>query len=127
MLRSFLRAAARSKGSCIRNEVSGVLPKALVKRMAISGLIPDLPLTTLLRAWRVTPRTFAPAVTDRPSGSRQALSMLAPGWGGSCIGMLCFAPFCLVVVNQFDIERFRIVQTENNPPVGPYRDGPEPR
>jgi hypothetical protein len=31
--------------------------------MAISGLIADLPLTMLSRAWRETPRTFATALT----------------------------------------------------------------
>jgi hypothetical protein len=38
-----LRAAARSQASCIPSHVSGVLPKALVSRIAISGLMPDLP------------------------------------------------------------------------------------
>jgi hypothetical protein len=33
----------------MRNQVSGVLPKALESRIAISGLIPDLPFTTLQR------------------------------------------------------------------------------
>lgn len=54
-----LQAAARSHASCIRNQVSSVLPNALVSRIAISGLMPDLPLTILLSACRVTPRTFA--------------------------------------------------------------------
>jgi hypothetical protein len=35
----------------------------------ISGLMPDLPLMMLLRVCRVTPGTFAPAVTERPKGS----------------------------------------------------------
>ena len=41
----------------------------LDKRMAISGEMPALPLTKLFNAWRVTPSTFAPAVTVSPSGS----------------------------------------------------------
>lgn len=50
ILLSFLRAAARSQASCIRNHVSSVLPNAFVSRIAISGLIPDFPLTMLLSA-----------------------------------------------------------------------------
>ena len=56
----------------MRSHVSAVLPNALVSRIAISGLMLDLPLTTLLSACRVTPRTLAPAVTDSPKGSRQS-------------------------------------------------------
>jgi hypothetical protein len=41
----------------------------LVKRIAISGETPLLPLTRLLSACRVTPRAFAVAVMVRPSSS----------------------------------------------------------
>src|SRR5580700_5204749 len=56
--------------------------------------MPDLPLITLLRVCRVTPRTFAPSVTDSPNGARQAGLMLRPGCGGFFIGM--FASLALV-------------------------------
>jgi site-specific recombinase XerD len=64
------------------SHVSGVLPNAFVSRMAISGLMPDLPLMTLLSACRVTPSSFAPSVTDSPDGSRHALRTIRPGWAG---------------------------------------------
>jgi hypothetical protein len=59
--------------------VSSVLPKALVRRMAISGLIPDLAVITLLSACRVTPRIIAPSEIDNPRGLRHAFRMLRPG------------------------------------------------
>src|ERR1700733_2127661 len=88
MFLSFLRACARSKAICIRSQVSGVLPNAFESRIAISGLMPDLPLITLVRVCRETPRAFAPSVTDKPKGSRHAFFMLRPGWGGLFIGIV---------------------------------------
>src|ERR1035441_4850798 len=105
------------------SHVSSVLPKALVSRIAISGLMPDLPLTTLVRVCRVTPRTFAPAVTDRPSGSRQSLRTMRPGWTGFFMGM-AFTPS--VVIDQFNVESVRSFKTENNAPIGAYRHRPQP-
>src|SRR5260370_12894139 len=81
-------------GSCIRNHVSGVLPNAFESRIAIWGLIPDLPWMTLLSVCRVTPSTSAPSVTDRPKGSRHGVRILRPGWGGFFIGMV----FCSLLV-----------------------------
>src|SRR5271154_647789 len=66
ILLASLRAAARSYATCIRSHVSSALPNALVSQIAISGLMPDLPFTTLLSACRVTPRIFAASVTERP-------------------------------------------------------------
>ncbi len=77
MLSSF-RTAARSHAICIPSHVSGVLPNAFESRMAIPGLIADLPLTTLLSACRVMPRTFAPAITERPKGARQSCRTMRP-------------------------------------------------
>jgi hypothetical protein len=74
-------------GKQIRNHVSGVLPKALVSRIAISELTVDFPVITLFSAWRVTPRILAPSAIDNPSGSRQAVLMLRPAWGGLFMGM----------------------------------------
>ena len=54
ILLSLLRAAARSEASCIRSQVSGVLPNAFDSLFAISGLMAALQFTTLLRACLVT-------------------------------------------------------------------------
>src|SRR5712692_3366584 len=43
---------------------------------------------TLLSVCRVTPSASAPSVTDRPKGSRHAVRILRPGWGGFFIGMV---------------------------------------
>src|ERR1019366_3316962 len=94
------------------NHVSSVLPKALVSRIAISGLMPDLPLTMLLRVCRVTPRIFAPAVTDRPSGSRQALRTMRPGCAGFFMGMSRFLLRFLVVIDQLQRQMRRHLQYE---------------
>src|SRR5208282_668510 len=72
------------------SHVSGELPNALERRIAISGEIPLLPLTMLFTAWRVTPSTLAAAVTDSPSGSRQSSRTDSPGCGGFFIGMAFF-------------------------------------
>src|ERR1017187_10427593 len=85
----------------MRNHVSGVLPNALVSRIAISGLIPDLPLTTLLSACRVTPKTFAPAVTDRPKGSRQSCRTMRPGCTGFFIGRVLLSRRANLIRAQF--------------------------
>src|SRR5436309_4060367 len=99
----------------MRNQVSSVLPNALVSRIAISGLMPDLPVMTLLSACRVTPRIFAPSEIDNPKGSRQALRMLRPGCGGFFMGMCGFS-FALVVVDQFNVKSIFPVKTENDAP-----------
>ena len=105
----------------MRNHVSAVLPNALASRIAISGLIAALPFTTLLRACRVTPRTFAPSVTDSPkwfkaSGAGRCVrdGGIFHGHGGSSFRRL-------VVVNQFNIKSVSSFKTENDAPVGPNR------
>src|SRR5690348_8198396 len=108
----------------MRNHVSGVLPKALESRMAISGLIPDFPVTILFKVCRVTPRTFAPLVTDKPKGSRQSCRTMSPGCGGFFIGMDCRS-FSSVVVDEFNVERIGALKAENDSPAGPHSDGPE--
>jgi len=87
MWSEFLSAAARSKALCIRSQVSGVLPKALNSRIAISGEIPDFSLTMLLSAWRETPKSLAAFVTERSRGSRQSNLTMRPGCTGFFIGM----------------------------------------
>jgi hypothetical protein len=124
ILLSFLRAAAKSKASCIRSHVSGVLPKAFPSLIAMFGLIPDLPLTTLFSACRVTPRTLAPSVTDSPNGSRQSCRTIRPGCTGFFIGMMC-SPFSSVIIDQFNLKRVVPLETEDDAPVCPHRHGPK--
>src|SRR5579883_1006962 len=69
------------------SHVSGELPNAFDRRIAISGEIPLLPLTILFSAWRVTPSAFAASAILRPSGSRQLSRTEMPGCGGFFIGM----------------------------------------
>src|SRR5579859_1051075 len=107
----------------MRNQVSAVLPKALDSRIAISGLMPDLPFTTLLRACRVTPSTFAPAVTESPRGSRQSWRTTWQGWTGVFMGMEFSSS--LMVVNQFNVEGILSVKAEYDAPIGPDGHGPE--
>src|SRR5208283_1494750 len=85
--------------------------------------MPDLPLTILLRVCRLTPRIFAPAVTDRPKGSRQSCRTTRPGWTGFFMGM---SFLLLVVVDQFNVKGVSSFKTENNAPVGAYRHRPQP-
>src|SRR5579863_2630884 len=87
--------------------------------------MPDLPLTILVRVCRVTPRIFAPSVTDNPKGSRQALLTMRPGWAGFFMGM-AFSPFFLVAVDQFNVKSVRSFKTKNDAPVGSHGHGPEP-
>src|SRR5512136_510652 len=86
--------------------------------------MPDLPFMTLFRACRVTPRIFAPSVTDKPKGSRHARRMLPPGWGGLFIGII-FSSSVLVVVYQFNVKDVVSFKSENDAPIGPHRDRPQ--
>src|ERR1035437_5551796 len=85
MLDSAMRA--RSCETCMRSHVSAALPKAFASRTAISAEMADFSLTRLFRACRLTPRTRAPSVTVRPSGSRHSSRTIRPGWGGFFICM----------------------------------------
>jgi hypothetical protein len=73
------------------------------------GIMPDLPVITLLNACRVTPRIFAPSEIDNPKGSRHPFLMLRPGCGGFFIGMTCFS--WLVVVDQFNVKSIFPIRT----------------
>src|SRR5208282_3332173 len=96
------------------SQVSALLPNALANRTAISGEIPLLPFRRLLSAWRVTPSTFAPAVTVRPSGSRQSCRTVRPGCGGFFIAM---SQSPLVVIDQINFGHVAVLEPKNNPPV----------
>src|ERR1035437_5156104 len=63
------------------------LSKAFERRIAICGEIPVLPLIRLDKHCRVIPRTLAPSVTDKPSGSRHDTRTALPGCGGFFIGI----------------------------------------
>src|ERR1019366_6771311 len=89
MLDSAMRA--RSCETCMRSQVSAVLPKAFASRTAISTEMAAFSLTRLLSAWRLTPRARAPSVTVRPSGSRHSSRTIRPGWGGFFICMADFS------------------------------------
>src|ERR1700690_1850885 len=108
----------------MRIQISGVAPKALERRMAMSGDTPAWPLMRRERVVRLTPSAFAPAVTDRPNGSRQLSRTDSPGCGGFFMGMGVFS-FSLVVVDEIDSARVAILQAENNPPVRPHSNRPE--
>jgi hypothetical protein len=60
----------------------GELPKALARRKAISGEMPDLPLSSPDKALRVTPSPWAAAVTVNPRGSIHSCRTILPGCGG---------------------------------------------
>src|SRR5579862_4262570 len=72
--------------------MSGVAPKALASRMAISVDTPACPLISRESVVRLTPNAFAASVTDRPNGSRQLSRTDWPGCGGifMVIGVFSF-------------------------------------
>src|SRR5271166_3535287 len=80
---------------------------------------------TLLSVCRLTPRTSAPSVTDRPKGSRQSFLTMRPGCAGFFIGMVspCSG---LVVVDQLNVKSIGPVEAKNDTPIRPHRDRPKP-
>ncbi len=69
------------------SQLSGLPPKALDKRIVISGEMPGRPLSSIDRVLRETERPFAASVTVSPRGSRHWRRMSAPGWGGCYMSM----------------------------------------
>ncbi len=92
--------------------------------MAISGLIPAFPFTTLLRACRVTPRTFAPAVTDRPRGSRRGAPHAATGVR-RILHSHAVSRSWLVIIDQFNIVCIVALKAKHDAPICPDRYRPE--
>src|SRR6266508_2961109 len=88
-----LDACHKSYSICMPSQVSGSLPNALERRIAISGEMPEWTLISYERALRVTPKARAAAVTLRPSGARHSSRTNSPGCGGLCIRM--FEPHLL--------------------------------
>src|SRR3990172_5860418 len=120
-----LSACARSYSICMPSHTSGLLPKALESRMAISGEIPAFSFTRLFRVCRVTPRRSAASVTVTPSGSMHSWRTILPGCGGFFMRM-AQSPFCvLMVVDQINIVRVASLEAEDDAPVCPDRHAPE--
>src|SRR5450756_1001026 len=120
MLDSAMRA--RSCETCMRSHVSAVLPKAFASRTAISAEMAAFSLTRLFSAWRLTPRTRAPSVTVRPSGSRHSSRTIRPGWGGffassaESVGRFWFRESSQVVIkgNFHSVEGTKAVGSSGN-------------
>src|SRR5271165_1521082 len=103
------------------SHTSALPPKALWRRIAISGEIPLLPLTRLLSACRVTPSAWAPLVTLKLRGSRQSCRTDNPGWGGFFM-RITRAPS--VIVHQIDISRIAVFETKDDAPIAVDRYAP---
>jgi len=86
ILLSSLRAACQVIASCIRNHVSSVLPEAFVSRIAISGLEPELPFTTLVKSLRVT-KNLLPGGHGQAQRLKAIMPDDAPGCTGVFMGM----------------------------------------
>jgi len=79
---------ARSYACCIFSQVSGLLPNALDRRMAISGEMAPRQLMTRESVLRWTPRISAASCMLNPRASMQSYLTERPGWGGfssSCV------------------------------------------
>src|SRR5210317_1475609 len=86
----FCSACHKSYWDCWLSQLSGEVSNAIERRIAISGLIPALPLRMEDKVFRLTPRHSAALVTETPSGSRQSSRIISPGCGGLCINI--FSP-----------------------------------
>src|SRR5574337_1506710 len=115
----------RSYSICMPSHTSGLLPKALDSRMAISGEMPAFSFTRLFRVCRLTPRRAAASVTVMPSGSMHSWRTILPGCGGFLIRMAHSPSYMLVVVDQFNIVRVAFLEAENDTPVCPDSHAPE--
>src|SRR6266403_6316247 len=122
MLAARCWACQRSYCICNRSQVSGLLPNAFDSRIAISGDTPLWPFSSSDKAFRVTPRPAAAAVTDKPRGFRHSSRMISPGCGGLCISVTL--PSCLVIVNEVDIGRVLSVEFEDEPQITRYGNRP---
>src|ERR1019366_1077247 len=81
---------------------------------------------TLLSVCRLTPRTSAPSVTDRPKGSRQSCRTMRPGCTGFFMGITSPPLLPSVVVNQFNVKGIGALEAKNDTPIRPHRDRPKP-
>src|ERR1700722_2127797 len=80
----------------------------------------------LLSVWRLTPRTSAPSVTDKPKGSRQSFLTMRPGCAGFFIGLSSSLDSPLVVVDQFNVKSIGAVEAKINSPIRSHRHRPKP-
>jgi hypothetical protein len=79
MREDFFFTTQRSWFICIPIHSSGVVLNIFDRRMDISGLTPDLPLTSSDMALRVTPAASARAVIVMPIGSTHNSFNTLPG------------------------------------------------
>src|SRR5579862_3611207 len=108
----------------MRMSVSIFGPKAFSMRKAMSPDRLALPFNRLESAGRETRRTFAAAVTVRPSGAMISVRMKSPGCGGFMIdtGSLSFDARRSVIVFKIQIADFAfgLVDPESHPPIPRY-------
>ena len=109
-----LCARHRSYAICMPSHVSGLEPKALESRIAISTETPLCSLTNSDKDWRVTPICSAALVTDKPSGSRHCRLMIPPGCGGFFITIALPSS---MVVNIIYINYIAIIEPKNYSPI----------
>jgi hypothetical protein len=97
---------------------SGV-PNAFSSRMAISGEIPDLAFSRLLRVCRSTPRTRAASVTPNPFFSRQSCRTVVPG----CIARRSHETQHDYVYsdNRHSTIQLRLISSVTDAPLGKWR------
>jgi len=62
----------------MRNHVSGVLPKALVSRIAISGLMPELAVDDVIERLAGDADNLGPFGNGQAQGSRQSCRTMRP-------------------------------------------------
>ncbi len=77
--RRLVSAFARSYWSCWLSQLSAVVPKAIDRRTAISGLMPAWQFRMLDRVLRLTPSALAASVTVKPRGCKQSSRSTSPG------------------------------------------------
>ena len=88
---------------CWLSQLSALVSKAIEKRNAIRGLTPTRPLTMPDKAFRLTPRDRAAAVTVKFNGSRHSCLSTSPGCGGLYIFIYLNGspPMCLPLPTEF--------------------------
>src|ERR1700686_761035 len=102
----------------MRISVSILGPKAFSILRAISPDKSAFPFNRLDSAGRETRRTFAAAVTDRPSGSMISVRINSPGCGGLNIGIRWFSLDSVIVLKIHVTDfAFGIVDPKRHSPV----------
>src|ERR1041384_424850 len=94
------RSTSRSYVDCRLSQNRSEVPKNRARRKAVSAVMDRTPRTISLirRAGTLSP--FARRYCESPSGLRNSLSNISPGWTGGI--RLSLALFSLVIVSDFD-------------------------